>query len=290
MPLAHLLLLLTIVLFWGVNFTVMKVALLELSPLGLAVGRFFLTSIPAIFFFKRPAAPFKKVALYGLVLFGLQFPILFLAMQMGLSAGIASILLQTQAFFSAFFAWAFLKEEIKIQHILGGILALFGIGIVAMNLGGDVGLEGLVLILIAASLWALSNLLSKQMGPVDKTALVAWGSLVAWPPLLALAFLLGEADSLFSLSLPGWGALGFISYPSTLFAFGAWNWLLGHYPMSRIAPFSLLVPVIGMTTSVLFFGEELSVWKVGGAVLIIGGLAMGQSFLKKSTASAPVSR
>ena len=146
------------------------------------------------------------------------------------------------------------------------------------NLGGEISIYGLLLIVAAAASWGLGNLISKKLGKVDMLALVVWGSLVAWPPLLALSFILEHNSwSIESISHISWltiGAIGYIVYPSTLLGFAAWSWLLSHYPAATVAPFTLLVPIFGFTASTLVLGEPLSQWKINAATLVIAGLCI----------------
>ena len=142
----------------------------------------------------------------------------------------------------------------------------------------EISIYGLILIVAAAASWGLGNLISKKLGKVDMLALVVWGSLVAWPPLLALSFIL-EHDSwnIESISHISWltiGAIGYIVYPSTLLGFAAWSWLLSRYPAATVAPFTLLVPVFGFAASIWVLGEPLFQWKINAAMLVIVGLCI----------------
>lgn len=147
---------------------------------------------------------------------------------------------------------------------------------VATNLGGEISALGLLLIIAAAASWGVGNLFSKKLGKVDRVALVVWGSLVAWPPLLLLSFFLEPNTWSFeAISHLSWitiGAVGYIVYPVTLLGFATWGWLLSHYPAATVAPFTLLVPVFGFASSALVLGEPLYPWKILAAILIIAGL------------------
>jgi O-acetylserine/cysteine efflux transporter len=267
-----------VVAIWGVNFVVIKVGLKEVPPILLCALRFFLAAFPAVFFIKRPAAPLRMVVGFGLVMFSLQFALLFSGMYAGTTAGLASLLLQVQVFFTVFLAVLFLAEKPSIWQIVGALVSFSGIGLVAANLGGEISIYGLLLIVAAAASWGLGNLISKKLGKVNMLALVVWGSLVAWPPLLALSFILEQNSwSVETISHISWltiGAISYIVYPSTLLGFAAWSWLLSHYPAATVAPFTLLVPIFGFTASTLALGEPLSQWKINAATLVIVGLCI----------------
>ncbi len=278
MSFIHLLLALVVVLVWGFNFVVIMVGLSGIPPIFLVFLRFFFTSLPAIFLIKKPEAPFYLVFLYGLILFALQFALLFWSMAQGLSPGLASILLQLQAFFTILLAVIFFKEKPNRWQILGGLISFLGIGLVGMNLGGDITLTGLLLVILAAFFWGSGNIFSKKMGKINMFSLVVWGSFVAWPPLLAASLIFEGTDQiLYSLHHLDWlsvGAVAYIVCLATWFAFGSWNWLLQRYPLPIIAPFTLLVPIIGMISSALCLNEVIQTWKIVAACLVLGGLCI----------------
>lgn len=267
-----------VVAIWGFNFVVIKVGLKEIPPILLCALRFFLSAFPAVFFIKRPAVPFRSVMAFGLVMFASQFALLFSGMYAGTTAGMASLVLQVHVFFTVALAVVFLAEQPSIWQIIGALTAFSGIGLVAAHTGGEISALGLILIVAAAASWGIGNLIAKKLGKVDMLALVVWGSLVAWPPLLLLSYLL-EQDSwslegMAHLSWPTIGAVGYIAYLSTLLGFAVWSWLLSHYPAATVAPFTLLVPVFGFTSSALALGEPLYPWKLAAAILIIAGLCI----------------
>ncbi|QSA95614.1 EamA family transporter [Methylococcus sp. EFPC2] len=278
MRLHHMALAILVTMIWGYNFVVIKIGLAEIPPLLFCALRFFLAAFPAVLFIRRPAVPFSRVIAFGLVMFTLQFALLFTGMQAGTTAGLASLILQIQVFFTIALAVVFLAERLSVWQIVGASTAFSGIGLIAVNLGGEISLPGLVLILAAAASWGLGNLIAKKLGKVDMLALVVWSSLVAWPPLVILSFLLeasrwAEAGIL-NLSWPGIGAVAYIVYLSTLLGFAAWSWLLSRYPAVTVAPFTLLVPLFGFASSALVFGEPLHAWKIGAATLIVVGLGI----------------
>jgi O-acetylserine/cysteine efflux transporter len=158
------------------------------------------------------------------------------------------------------------------------LTAFSGIGLVAAHTGGEISALGLILIVAAAASWGIGNLIAMKLDKVDMLALVVWGSLVAWPPLLLLSYILEQGswslEDMAHLSWPTIGAVGYIVYLSTLLGFAVWSWLLSHYPAATVAPFTLLVPVFGFTSSALALGEPLYQWKLAAAILIIAGLCI----------------
>lgn len=278
MTLPHTLLALMVVVIWGLNFVFVKFGLQEMSPLLLCALRFFLASFPAVFFIKPPNVPFKILALYGLFMFALQFACVFVGMHVGMTPGMASLIMQMQIFFSLFLAFIVLGERPSLGHIIGALVSFSGIGLVAMHLDNTVTLLGFLLILAAGMSWGAGNLIAKQMKGSNLIAVVAWGSLIASVPISIMA-LVFEGPSSFvasyhKLTWVGVGSLLYIVYASTWVGYGIWGWLLGYYPVGSVVPFTLLVPVVGILSSVLLLGEPFQLWKLVSGLLVISGLCI----------------
>jgi len=278
MPALHLLLVLLVVIIWGVNFVFIKLGLEELSPLFMCALRFILASVPAIFFVKRPSIPMKLIAAYGIFMFAMQFSFVFMGMHVGMTPGMASLIMQVQVFFSMFFAVMIFGEQPRMIQILGALVSFSGIGLVAFHFDQHVSLAGFLCILAAAATWGVGNLLAKKMNTNGLISVIIWGSFIISLPMLAVAWIFEGPEqimnSLHQVTWKGAGALMYVVYISTWIGYGVWNWLLGKYPVSMVVPFTLLVPVVGMVSSVLIFGEPFQLWKLIACLLVISGLCI----------------
>ncbi|SMB94584.1 EamA family transporter [Deinococcus hopiensis] len=278
LPLRSLLLALLITFIWGVNFVVIKWSVAGASPLLVAALRFTVAAFPAVLFVPRPQVPARVLWGYGLAVGVIQFGLLYLAVQLGMSAGVASLLMQTQAFFTALLAARFLGERITPPQMLGMTLAFGGMALIGTAAGGDVTLGGLLLTLVAALGWAVSNLLVRASGGANVFALVIWSSLVAPIPLTLLAGLSAGwsavAHTLTHSDLAFWAAVLFMGLGNTVLGFGIWSRLIQQHGASRVAPLSLLVPVFGMLASAAVYHEGFPPLKALGALLVFGGLVL----------------
>ena len=280
MPVSHLLLVLLVVVVWGLNFLFVGLGLQEISPLQLCALRFLLASIPAVFFIKLPKSTFKMVALYGLVMFGLQFGLLFIGMKVGMPPGMASMLMQVQVFFSMFFAVLFLGEQLNRGQLIGALVSFAGIGLVALHFDKDISLVGFLFILAAAATWGVGNLITKKIKGNNQNmmALIVWGSFFACIPMFLLSLIVEGPASFAStfehITWKGIGSLFYIVFASTWVGYGIWNWLVARYPVGMIAPFTLLVPIVGIISSILVFGEPFQLWKLEAGLLVITGLCI----------------
>ncbi|HEX2800538.1 MAG TPA: EamA family transporter [Phenylobacterium sp.] len=275
---AHALLALAVMVVWGTNFVVIKVALAHLPPLTFAALRFTFALLPAVFFLKRPPVPWWNLAAYGLLIGVGQFGLLFIAMGHSISPGLASLVVQTQAFFTIGLAMALTGERVRGYQLTALALAAAGLAWLMLHANADVTPLGVALVLGAALSWAGGNTVSRRAGPVNMLAYVVWGSLFSAPPLIALA-LAAEGWPAISAAIVHagavtWAAVLYQSVGNTLFGYAAWGWLLARYPAATISPLSLLVPVFGMAASTLVLGEALTPWKLAAAALVLGGLAI----------------
>jgi O-acetylserine/cysteine efflux transporter len=286
LPLRHALLALAVVAVWGTNFVVIKIALAALPPLFLALLRFAFALLPAVFFIPRPAVPFGKLAAYGVLIGAGQFGLLYLAINGHIAPGLASLVVQTQVFFTIGLAMLADGERLRPVQVLALALATAGIVLIAAHTGGDTSVLGLALVLAAAAAWAAGNQVARTMGRVHMLGMVVWSSAFALPPLLVLSWWFeGPARwqaGLAAATLPVWAAVLWQAAGNTLFGYASWGWLLSRHPAATITPMALLVPVFGMAASAWWLGESLPPWKLGAAALVMGGLAINILGVRRS--------
>jgi len=277
-PIKHLLLAILVAALWGTNFVFIKMGLQGVSPFLLCALRFLLSALPFVFFIPRPEISKRLLLAYGLCYFTLHFGLLFTGMRLGVTAGLASLVLQTQVFFTIGLSFWFLKERSSSWKLAGAFLAFLGIALVSFHTDAELSFFGIVFILMAAVSFASGNLVSKKLGAVDPLALVVWGNLVAFLPMLLICLLwdgwTSVSNTLVNLSPQSMISLFYIVYLSTLLGFSLWSFLLSRYPAASVAPFTLLVPIFGFLGSRLILDEPLFLWKIEAAILVIGGLAI----------------
>lgn len=275
-PVRHLLLAVLVVAVWGSNFVVIKAGLDHLPPLLFATLRFVFAFFPAVFFIARPNVSWRNLAFYGLFIGVGQFGLLYLAINGHISPGLASLVAQTNAFFTIALAMILSGERVRAVQVFALLLAIAGIGVIMSHTDGETTPLGLGLVLLAAFSWACGNIASKNAGEINMVAYVAWSSIFAVPPLLALSMIFesNQIAAITSMDAGVWGAVLYQSWGNSLFGFAVWGWLMVRYPTASIAPLSLLVPVFGMGASALILAEPLPAWKLIAASLVMGGLAL----------------
>lgn len=285
----HLALSVLVTVIWGFNFVVIRHGLDHYPPLLLTALRFALAALPALVI-PRPAIPLRLLVMIGSLWFLGQFAFLFLSMANGLPPGLASLLLQSQAFFTILIAAAALRERPAGRQMAGTAVAFAGLVLIGASVGGDMTLTGLLLGLMGALSWACGNVLVRRAPPADMFPLVVWLSLV--PPLPAFALSLAfegwpaVQSALLHPTFDGVAALAYLVFAATFVGFGIWGWLLRLYPAGLVAPFSLLVPITGTLSAALVLGERFPPLRFGGMALILCGLAILAWPKRQAAASA----
>lgn len=279
---------LLVVLIWGANFTVIRLGLEGMPPMLLAALRFVLAALPAVFFVPRPAVAVRYWVAYGLFVGFGQFGCLFYAMHLGMPAGVASVVLQSQVFFTFVFAGVLLREAITIRQLAGLGVAAAGLYLVGGVSGSSGTIDGgpLLLTLAAGACWGMSNIVVRKAYAsavscgvrFDIFSLVVWSALVPPIPLFALSFMIDSPAtilrSLASVNSLSIFSIIYLAFAATLFGYGAWSRLLARYSANRVAPLSLLVPVAGLVTARIVLDERLTAWQWGGCLLVVAGLCL----------------
>ncbi|BDX20992.1 membrane protein [Polynucleobacter sp. TUM22923] len=277
LPASHLLLALGIVAVWGTNFVVIKNCLAAFPPFYFAALRYLFALLPLVFFLPKPKVSWANLCIYGLATGVGQFGVMYYAIHSDISPGLASLVIQTQVFFTIGFAMFFAQEGLKRYQAVAVGVSFIGLVIIAMHTDATTTFLGLALVVFAGLSWGIANTVSRKAGSINMLAYVVWASAFSIPPLVLIALMFeGGAGHLWEVTLAAsWGAwVGVLwqSWGNTLFGYAAWGWLLSKHPAALVAPAPLLVPIFGMGASAFFLGEALPGWKLMAAGLVIAGL------------------
>lgn len=283
---------LIVVILWGLNFIAIKVGLGNMPPLLLAAIRFVVVCLPAIFFLPRPPVAWRWLIALGLTINVGQFAFLFMGINLGMPTGLASLIHQSQAFFTLIIAALFIGEKWHWNHLAGLIIAAGGIVVIASQQNSSMTAVGFWLNLAGAASWGAGNVIMRRATqgspPFSMLALVVWAGAVAILPLTLLSLyiegLAAWQEAWHSVTWTTVASVIYLAYFATLCGYGLWGKLLSRYPAAVVSPFALLVPVIGMSSAALFLGEAFSLHQIIGALLLMTGLVVhvfGGSFGKK---------
>ncbi|MFP7759951.1 EamA family transporter [Marisediminicola sp. LYQ134] len=274
----HTLLALVVVLLWGFNFVAIDLGQADVPPLVFLALRFVVVIIPAIFFIPPPAIGWRNIVMIGLFLSFAQFALLYIAIDLGMPAGLASLLLQTQVILTVLVSAIVVRERPTRRQLLGIVIGMVGLAIVVVGHGATAPWLPIVVTLTAALSWSIGNVLSRRAKAASGLSLVVWSALVVPVPSLALALVLDGPDTVVTaitnLSLVAIASTLYTAIGASLIGYTIWNSLLARYPTSAVAPFTLLVPVIGILTAWLVLDESPSLTELAGGAVMLGGLAV----------------
>jgi O-acetylserine/cysteine efflux transporter len=277
LPLSHLFLALAIVAVWGTNFVVIKLSLAAFPPFLFAALRYTFAFIPLAFFISRPQVSWTNLCAYGVAIGVGQFGILYFAIDGRISPGLASLVIQTQVFFTIGFAMFFAKERLRLYQAVAVSVSMTGLGIIALHTDADTTFIGMALVVFAGLSWGIANTVSRRAGSINMLSYVVWASLFSLPPLFLISLIFEGgwermSTAMTTAPMGAWAGVFWQSWGNTVFGYAAWAWLLSKHPAAVVAPAPLLVPIFGMGASAYFLSEPLPLWKILAAGLVIAGL------------------
>ncbi|EKO3507608.1 EamA family transporter [Vibrio fluvialis] len=295
-----LLLILSVMAIWGFNFSMIKLGVSEMDPLLIAAARFFCATFPIIFFVRKPNVQWRYLMAYGLVFGTGIWGMASCSITFGLSSGMASVLLQTDVLTTVLVGVLLYKEVISARMAAGIVVSVVGLVVSIIYTNGNVTLAGVVFIMISAICWPLAGVIVRKSGTRSAFAFNIWGMLFAPLPLVALSVGMNGWDVL-STTYQQWNSNAWISvlfqaYPTTVFGYWVWNKMVLKYPMSQLAPMTLLVSVFALLSGYAIYDEQLSLaqWVSCSTFLLGIGLVLypqskQQPAFEKRTVSTPTS-
>jgi O-acetylserine/cysteine efflux transporter len=279
--LRHSLLAALVAVLWGLNFVAIDLGLhangRDVPPLLFVAMRFVLVVFPWIFFVRKPDVSWLAIIGVGLFMSAGQFGLLYLSMALGMPAGLASLVLQAQVLLTVLLAAAFLGERPSGRQLIGVVLGVAGLAVVAVGRSAVAPLLPFIIVLAAALSWAAGNVIARRAKAASGLGLVVWSGAVVPLPLAGLSLIVDGPNAFVATLVDLQPATALSAVYTAVFAslvgYGIWNWLLAKYPPSAVVPFTLLVPVVGMSTAWLALQEVPSATEIAGGLLLLGGVA-----------------
>lgn len=283
MPVRHRLIAVAVAVIWGVNFLAIHASLGSFPPFLLVAVRFTLLAIPTLLLVPRPQVPLRWLIGYGLGFGVAQFTFLYAGMAAGLPTGLASLVLQASGPFTLVLGALMLAEKVAGRQWLGIGVAVAGMALVGISRAQAASLVPFLLVLLGALGWAFGNLSSRLAQPPNPLHLTMWMSVVVPVPMLALSLVFegpaqigaALAGSLSIGAIPAWLGLAYTCVIGTVVGSGLWTWLLARHPAGVVAPFSMLVPVVGILAATVVLGERPTWLELIGGVIVVSGVLIG---------------
>lgn len=271
-----LFLLLLVTTLWGLSFTVMKIGMVDMPSLVLAALRFFFTAFPAVLFIKKPNASWFTLAAFGICLGVFAFGTLFVGLKLGAGAGLSSIIMQAQVFFTILMSSFLFKEHIQKSQLVGILFCFAGLAVLAYAQSQPSAFIPFVLVVLASMAWSVANIITKKAGNIDMVGFIVYSSLFSPIPLLCLSFVMDGPEAILqgaaSMNFYTVLVVAYLSFMATLLAFSIWSQMLQKYKAAVVTPFALLVPVSGIIGGTVFLREHITAEEITGGALIFTGL------------------
>ncbi|MGI4850705.1 MAG: EamA family transporter [Janthinobacterium lividum] len=265
----------------GVNFMAIKLCLETFPPFFQLALRFFLVSVPLIFFVKIPKGDWQVIFKFSFFLWTLQLSFINLGLKYGVPAGMFSLLIQTKTAVVLVLSMIFFQYYPRRQELIGVIIAFIGIGLIVGNLL-DQGCSLPYLFIIPAILSvSCANLVFKGAScTASPLAITVWCAFITFFPMIILSLCFEGVDAMIDSfehsTVATWIGMFYNTVLATLVGTSLYVFLLNKYGPEQIVPFNLMVPLFGLTASWIVYNEQLTFTQWIAAFLILGGLLINQ--------------
>ena len=260
----------------GFGFVIAKPAMEYFPPYLLMGMRFTIPALILVWWFPIPKGLFLDLFKVSFIGNTLQYGLTYNGLNI-IDASSAVLLVQLEVPFGILIAFFLLKEIPSIKNIIGLVIAFFGVFILtgAPNLEGKY--FGVLLTLSGAFTWSLGAVMAKPLSKkIGAFALMTWLAVFSGPMLILISTIVNGNPIQYILiaNFNSWLTvlyLGFFMQPA---AYGAWYYVLSKYPVNKVMPVLLLLPVAGLTTAIFLLGEDPPKQVFLGGTIIIFGVAM----------------
>ena len=257
----------------GFGFVIAKPAMQHFPPYLLMGLRFTIPALILVWWFPMPKGLFLDLFKVSFIGSTLQYGLTYNGLNI-IDASSAVLLVQLEVPFGILIAFFLLKEIPRIKNLIGLVIAFIGVFILtgAPNLEGKY--FGVLLTLSGAFTWSLGAVMAKPLSKkIGAFALMTWLCVFSGPLLILISTIVNgnPIQYILSANFYSWITviyLGFIMQP---IAYGAWYYVLRRYPVNKIMPVLLLLPVTGLLTAIFLLGEEPSKQVfLGGKIIVFG--------------------
>lgn len=262
-------------LIWGSNLVASKIGVSEFPPILFTALRFGLLAVLLIPMLRMARGQMRTLLAAAVFTGPLAFLLLFLGIAKVDDASTVAIASQLGVPISTLLSVWLLGETIRWRRRLGIALAFAGVVIIGFDPRAFAYWEGLGLVILSSFFGSLGLVYVKRLRDVRPLQLQAWIAVAGGPALLLLSAVM-EGDQWLTVSQVtwrGWSALLFTAVMSSLVAHTGWYYLISRYPVTSLAPLTLLSPLFGVAFGITLLGDQLTPrMLLGGAVTLVGVL------------------
>ncbi len=266
------------IFLWASSFVGIRAAIVDYSPIEIAVLRFVVSSVALLFImvFRKITLPQNKGDFLLFVQLGLVLFINHISLNYGIrtiTAGETTLIVSTSQLFQVLLAYIFLKETISNRFLIGLFFCFIGVSIIAFQ--NSIGMSfnlGVVLVLIAAitnaAFFILQKPLFKKYRPLEVVSYSTWVTTLLLLPLGGSA--IGNLSKACFSSTFSVIYIGIVS----VIAHICWSKVLSKIDASKAAIFLYTVPVVTIIIGFLWLRELPSLISCLGGAIILGGVIL----------------
>ena len=260
----------------GFGFVIAKPAMLNFPPYLLMGMRFTIPALILVWWFPIPKGLFLDLFKVSFIGSTLQYGLTYNGLNI-IDASSAVLLVQLEVPFGILIAFFLLREIPSIKNIVGLVIAFFGVFILtgAPNLEGKY--FGVLLVLSGAFTWSLGAVMAKPLSKkIGAFALMTWLCVFSGPMLILISAIINgnPIQYILSANFYSWLTLIYLGFFMQPVAYGAWYYVLRKYPVNKVMPVLLMLPITGLITSIFLLGEDPPKQVFLGGTIIVFGVGM----------------
>ena len=260
----------------GFGFVIAKPAMQYFPPYLLMGMRFTIPALMLVWWFPLPKGLYFDLFKVSLIGSTLQYGLTYTGLNI-IDASSAVLLVMLEVPFGIIIAFFLLKEIPTIKNIVGLVIAFIGVYILtgAPNLEGKY--IGVILVLSGSFTWALGAVMAKPLSKkIGAFALMTWLCVFSGPMLLLTSFVFDGNPMIYILNanINSFLTVIFLGFFMQPIGYAAWYYVLKRYPVNKVMPVLLILPVTGLVTSIFLLGEDPPKQVFLGGLVIISGVAL----------------
>ena len=274
----HLFLMLIICLVWGFTFVAGKAGVSEMPPILFTGLRYALLAVLLVPFLEIVEGKMPEVLAISITMGSVHFALFYGGLSVASNVSAIAVAVQLSVPISTIMSIVFLNEQVGWRRWLGIVMSFGGVVVISFDPAIINERLGLLMVIGAAFLGSVGMIIMKQIQDTGIYQMQAWIAMMSWPPLFAasLVFESGHVAALTQSSWMAWGGVIYTAVGASLIGHAGMYYLLQRYDVSVTAPLTLMAPIFGIMSGVIFWGDTLGVrfW-IGGTVALLGVLIIG---------------
>ena len=271
----HMLLAVLVMAVWASNIVAARIAAAEIPGWTLITVRMAVIAITLIPFVSYPRGHMGKLFGLSVTMGTLHFGLMFVAIE-NIHVGTAALIIQTSAPFALLLALIFFRETFGWRRAAGIVICFLGVTMLVGEPRVSDNLPYAGMALISALAFGAANLQLRALGDVSVFAINGWMAVFAIPQmaLMAVLFESGQIDAVVGASTETWVAILHMGIIVSIVGHGLWYRLVPKYRTNQTMPFTLLIPVFGVSFGIVLLGETLTWLIFAGGLVTLAGVAI----------------